>query len=102
MGGFVKPVNKMEKTHTNYPSRYAMEEGVFLRFPGSHDIKWCKVHAVRFNGHKVHYDILIPIKIGEGQPDNSTIIENVDSVFVIDEYKEDATQHRSEILPEPN
>ena len=79
-----------EKAHTNYPSRFQIGEGVFLNFWETGTIKWCKVDAVRFTEGKVRYDIAVPLKksLAEGEEQQYTCIENVDSVFVIDEYKE--------------
>ncbi len=76
-----------EKLHTNYPSRFEIGEKVTLDFWLSGKIKGCTVDAVRFTEGKVRYDILVPIKETsepEEQPSYLTLIENVDSVCVVD------------------
>lgn len=63
--------------HTLYPSRYAIDQFVWLRLWGS-DIA-AQIHGVHFYAGKVKYDL----KLIGGDGD-TTRVYNVDSVFVKD------------------
>jgi len=76
------------KEHSNYTSRYGVNEGVFLNFPNYGLIKGCKIHAIKFTESSLYYDIKIPYRFKSGDIDRFTIIENIENIFIIDEYKE--------------
>jgi hypothetical protein len=74
-----------EKLHTNYPSRFEIEEKVSLVFGDDRIVKDCKIDAVRFTEGKVRYDLAVPLWTPkEGEEQRYTYIENVDSVCVVD------------------
>lgn len=77
-----------EKTHTYYPSRHKIGEIVTLDFWLSGKVPQCVIHAVKFTDSKVKYDLLVPIQETTMQHDGFTLIENVDSICVVD-YKEE-------------
>ncbi len=88
--------NYTEKEHTNYPSRYAIQEDVFLNIAGK-IIKDCRVLEVRFSNSGIKYDVSVPVfelPLPKGVTEQSYVcIENVDSVLVIDEFKLDEVKN---------
>jgi hypothetical protein len=77
-----------EKLHTNFLSRFDINEDVQLDFFLSPKIPGCKIAAVKFDGGKVIYDVLVPIaNVVEEESANKTSyirIDNVDSICVVD------------------
>ena len=73
------------KEHTNYPSRYALDEYVWYRL-WSCDVP-ATINAVHFYHGKVKYDLELL-----GQDGDKTRIYNVDSAYVQDKIPEKAYQ----------
>lgn len=74
-----------EKLHTNYPSRFELNENVSLVFGHNLVIENCKIDAIRFTEGKVHYDLAVPLYPSDNEQEQKyTYIENVDSVCVKD------------------
>jgi len=72
----------------NYESKYGIGDTVSLNFFKCGVIENCVITGVKFKVGKVLYDVGVPLKVelsdGEAMP--ITIIENVDSVCVTDEF----------------
>lgn len=74
---------KINKCHTNYPSRCSFGEKVTLDFNISGKIENCLISMVHFDIEKVYYDIAVPV-IKKGRTTKFTTISNVDSCFISD------------------
>ena len=85
--------NVLNKKHTNYPSRYTIGEEVVLNFGTNGSIEGCEIDKLHFTESKVSYDIIVPVRAVHSKelPNTTTIIKNVDSLYVKDKIIENGT-----------
>lgn len=79
-GALLRKVNRENEMNNQFSSHSGVGQTVNLDFGNGNSLKDVTVDGVKFSEDgKVRYDILVPV----GQDSGSTVIENVDSAFVV-------------------
>lgn len=82
------PVTASRDNHTNYPSRFALGDRVFLEFNPAVRIHNCEIVGVLFKEPKVFYDVAVDVysELSEEGSIPYTIVREIDSCFVHPEF----------------